>query len=221
VIELADGRWLTTFDRWHGYDEPGPYRPQMFAVTSADRGQTWSAPIVIADAAHGVGFWHGKAIPLADGRFYATYWAADLSDDTKGPLDLPLHQSFIESVDQPWPEPVPTEIPAQTHWPAELPGGRLGLVYTLRMAEQPGFMAVLSEDGGRTWDLDHQVRLWDATGWTHLGINAPDVYPHSHDTVAFGAPALLTTLDGDLYASWWCTLASITHIRWARLRVVT
>jgi hypothetical protein len=62
------------------------------------------------------------------------------------------------------------------------------------------------------------VRLWDATGWTHLGINAPEVYPHSHDTVAFGAPTLLATLEGDLYASWWCTYASITHIRWARLR---
>jgi hypothetical protein len=39
------------------------------------------------------------------------------------------------------------------------------------------------------------------------------VCPHSHDTVAFGTPTLLTTLEGDLYAS-------ITHSRWARLRAV-
>ena len=61
---------------------------------------------------------------------------------------------------------------------------------------------------------------WDATGWTHLGVSSPDKYPHSHDTIAFGAPTLMTTLESDLYASWWCTYASLTHNRWARLRVV-
>ena len=83
----------------------------------------------------------------------------------------------------------------------------MAAIYTWRIAERPGFMAVLSEDGGRTWDLDNRVRLWAATGWTHLGINAPEVSPHSHDTVAFGAPTLLATLEGDRYASWWCTYA--------------
>jgi len=222
VIELADGRWLATFDRWHGYEEPGPYRPQMFALLSCDRGRTWGDPTVIAAGTdRRTGFWHGKTIPLADGRLYSTFWTADLGDDARGPLDRPLHHVFARPTDRRWPDPAPTPIPAQTHWPAELPSGRLCLVYTWRTAERPGFMAVLSEDGGRTWDLDGQVRLWDATGWTHLGIHAPEVYPHSHDTIAFGAPTLLTTFQGELYASWWCTLASITHIRWARLHGVT
>ncbi len=221
VIELADGRWLATFDRWPGFDDPDPYRPQMFSVTSADRGRTWSAPTVIADGiSRSVGFWHGKTIPLADGRLYSTFWTADLADDDRGPVDLPLHHCFARPTDRRWPDPEPTPIPAQTHWPAELPGGRLCIVYTWRLAEQPGFMAVLSADGGRSWDLDHQVRLWDATGWTHLGISAPDRYPRSHDTIAFGAPTLMTTMDGGLYASWWCTYASLTHVRWARLRAV-
>jgi hypothetical protein len=78
-------------------------------------------------------------------------------------------------------------------------------------------MALLSEDGGVTWDLENQIRLWDATGWTRIGHNSADKYPRSHDTIAFGAPTLMTTTGGDLYASWWCTYASLTHIRWARL----
>jgi BNR repeat-like domain len=221
VVELADGSWLASFDRWHGFDEPGSYRPRMFALRSTDRGRTWSAPTVIADGtARGLGYWHGKTILLPDGRFYSTFWTADISDDARGPHDLPLHQLFAHPTDRHWPEPEPTPIPAQTHWPTALPDGRLCLVYTWRLAERPGFMAVLSEDGGRTWDLDHQVRLWDASGWTHIGLHAPEVYPHSHDTIAFGAPTLLTTLNGELYASWWCTYASVTHIRWARLRAM-
>ena len=104
------------------------------------------------------------------------------------------------------------------NWPAELPDGRLCAIYTRRESQQPGFMALLSEDGGVTWDLENQIRLWDATGWTHIGHNSHDKYPRSHDTIAFGAPTLMTTTGGNLYASWWCTYASLTHIRWARLR---
>ncbi len=115
--------------------------------------------------------------------------------------------------------PQPTNLPGQTNWPAQLPDGTLAAIYTLREGEQPGFLVVFSTDVGQSWDLENQVRLWDATGWTHLGISSPDKYPRSHDTVAFGAPTLMTTLEGDLYASWWCTYASMTHIRWARLGV--
>ena len=56
-------------------------------------------------------------------------------------------------------------------------------------------MAVLSEDGGRTWDLDNQVRLWDAAGWTHIGFSRHDTFPRSreiiNDTVA-NAPIAAT-----------------------------
>jgi hypothetical protein len=76
-----------------------------------------------------------------------------------GPVDRPLHRLFAHPTDRRWPDPEPTPIPAQTHWPAELPGGRLCLVYTWQLAERPGSMTVLSADGGRTWDLDRQVRL--------------------------------------------------------------
>jgi hypothetical protein len=220
IIELANGDWFTALDQWHGQSEPGPYKPRMVAIVSSDRGETWSAPFTIADGNdRNTGYWHGKTIPLRDGRLYSTFWTADMSDTTVGAVDRPIHQVFSAPDQRVWPEPESTGILGQTHWPAELPGGQLAMIYTARLAERPGFLVVLSPDGGKTWDLDHQVRVWDSTGWTHLGVHAPEIYPHSHETVAFGAPALMTTSQGDLYASWWCTYASITHIRWARLRV--
>jgi len=220
VLELADGLWMATFDQWVGYGDPSPYKPRMLAFFSADRGRTWGDRTVMADGeAEGKGFWHGKTIRLTDGRLYTIYWSADMTDKERGPHDLPLHYAFSDPSGRHWPKPAPTAVPGQTNWPAQLPDGRLALIYTGRETERPGFMAVLSEDDGRTWDLENQARLWDATGWTHIGIAQPDKYPHSHDTIAFGAPTLMTTLEGDLYASWWCTYASLTHIRWARLRV--
>ena len=219
ITELADGRWLATFDQWHGYNDDRPYKPIMLAMTSADCGRTWSQMQVMADgAAIGKGFWHGKTIRLHDDRLFTLYWAADMTQPDKGPVNLPIHYAITDANAAAWPMPQPTNLPGQTNWPAQLPDGTLAAIYTLREAAQPGFIVVLSPDLGQSWDLDNQVRVWDATGWTHLGISSPDKYPRSHDTIAFGAPTLCATQAGDLYASWWCTYASLTHIRWARLR---
>lgn len=220
IVDLADGRWLATFDQWHGYDDDRPYKPVMFAMTSSDRGATWNHLTVMADgAAVGKGFWHGKSLRLHDDRLFTLYWAADMTQPELGAVNLPIHFAVSDAAAHDWPLPQPTNLPGQTNWPAQLPDGTLAAIYTKREGAQPGFWVVLSDDGGATWDLTNQVQVWDATGWTHLGISSPDRYPRSHDTIAFGAPTLMTTLTGDLYASWWCTYASLTHIRWARLRV--
>ena len=221
VIELADGRWLATFDRWCAYDDPDPNKPGMWAFFSADRGKTWGDGLVIAEVTPaGKAFWHGRTVRLNDGRLYTLIMSADISDPRRGVVRENLHYMLADSAGRHWSAPVPTPVPGQTNNVAELPDGRLGAIYTWRDAAQPGFMVMLSEDGGQTWNLERQVRVWDATGWTHLGVNAPAKWPHSHDTIAFGAPDLVATPDGDLYAAWWCTLASLTHLRWARLREV-
>ncbi len=219
LVELADGRWLATFDQWRAHDDERPYQPIMLACTSADGGRTWSEMAVMADgAAVGKGFWHGKTTRLADGRLFTLYWAADMTQPDRGPVDLPIHFAISDPNGDDWPMPQPTPLPGQTNWPAQLPDGTLAAIYTRREGDKPGFFVALSPDGGQSWDLAGQTQLWDATGWTHIGLSAPDKYPRSHDTIAFGAPTLITTQEGDLYASWWCTYASLTHVRWARLR---
>ena len=218
IIELDDGRWYATFDQWPAFDDPGPYKPRMLGFTSNDRGQTWTDMVVMSDgAADGKGFWHGRAIRLAGGRLFSLFWSADMTNAERGPIDLPIHFSYADPAGRDWETPQPTTIPGQTNCVAELPGGRLAAIYTWRESDQPGFLVVLSNDGGRTWDLKHQLRVWDATGWTEIGLSSPDRYPRSHDTIAFGAPSLIATQDGDLLASWWCTYASLTHLRWAKI----
>jgi hypothetical protein len=218
VVGLVDGRWLAIFDRFKTYEDDAPYQPLMLGFLSSDRGATWSEPFVVADGEpEGKGFWHGRTIVLDDGRLYTLFWAADMTDQERGAVDLTNHVSIASAGAAEWPMPQPTNLPGQTNYPVQLPDGTFAAVYTMREAEQPGTLVALSDDG-IDWDLDHQVRIWDATGWTHIGIATPGKYPNSHDTIAFGAPTLHLLPDGDLYATWWCTYASITHIRWARLR---
>jgi hypothetical protein len=216
IVELADGRWFWPFDQWKAFDDEGPYQPHTLGFFSRDAGRTWGDMVAYADgAADGKGFWHGKPIALAGGRLATMYWAADMITGA----NLPNHICFGDAGARVWSAPEPTNLPGQTSALVDLGEGRLCAVYTWREAERPGIMAALSADGGHTWDLDGQVRLWDATGRDRLGVLSLDRYPRSHDTIAFGAPVALRASDGDVYASWWCMEAALIHVRWARLRV--
>ncbi len=218
IIELASGRWLAVVDEWRAYHDPRPYEPRMLGFFSDDQGRTWSDPTVIADKSRGGrGYWHGRPIRLRDGGLFSLFWTADMSDVARGPVNLPIHAAAADAAGQQWETPYSTGIPGQTNCVTELPDGRLAAIYTDREGARPGFLIVLSHDRGRTWNLDDRLRVWDATGWTQIGVSSPDRYPRSHDTIAFGAPSLMTTQQGELLASWWCTFASLTHLRWARV----
>lgn len=217
IVELADGTWFLTYDQWHGFDEPGPYRPRTVAFFSTDQGHTWGNRVTFADGAEvGKGFWHGRMMPMVDGRLFTLFWSADMSQNVR---DLPLHRSFGAADGRNWTFPEATNLPGQTNNAVDLGDGLMVAIYTSRTGLQPGFRVALSTDNGLTWDLDNQLLLWDATGRDRLGIHAPESYPRSHDTIAFGAPTALRLLDGDIFVSFWCNEMSITHIRCARLRV--
>src|SRR5438445_10898652 len=80
-------------------------------------------------------------------------------------------------------------------------------------------MVAASGDGGRSWDLERQVIVWDAVGQEFLGVTHKPTYPSSHDNIAFGKPNLARLPGGDLIASWWCTQACVSHLRYARVAV--
>ena len=122
IVELEDGAWLATFDRWFGYDEPKAYKPLMLAFRSPDGGGSWDEPVVMADGEpEGKGYWHGKTIQLADGRLYTLYWTADMTDPDKGPQGIALHCATADGRGREWTRPKPTNLVGQTNWPGSLP----------------------------------------------------------------------------------------------------
>jgi hypothetical protein len=217
IVELPDGTWFLAYDQWHAFDDPGPYRPRTVAFFSTDRGYTWGDPVTFADGASlGKGFWHGRIMPMVDGRLFTLFWSADMRQNGR---DLPLHRSFGSAGGRSWTFPEATNLPGQTNNAVDLGEGLMAAIYTSRAAPQPGFRVALSTDNGLTWDLDNQLLLWDASGRDRLGVSAPESYPRSHDTIAFGAPTAMRLGDGHILVSFWCTEMAITHIRCARLRV--
>jgi len=219
VLELKDGRWFMPCDRWHAFDSQEPYQPQVLGLFSSDQGRTWSDPVVIADTnSENKGFWHGQVIRMDDGRLFTMFWTALVDSDSE--IDnQPLHRAIGSADAREWSEPEASDLPGQSNRAVQLAGPRMLDFYTRRDGSQPGLFAVLSGDGGRTWDLDGQVCVWDATGHDKLGVEASDTYPRSHDTIAFGAPRAIRLSNGDVMATFWCTEQSLTHVRCTRLRL--
>jgi len=216
VIELNDGRWFLPFDRGKAYDDPSPVKTYMLGLFSSDRGRTWGDAVDVADGrTSGIGYFHGRVIKLLDGRLFTLLWARD---EESGAF-LPIHRVVSNVRGEDWSAPAATTLPGQTSWAADLGDGRMVAAYTYREGTQPGIMAAVSLDGGVTWDMDRQVRLWDATGRETIGVASVNTYPQSHDVIAFGKPMATRTADGDVLVSFWATEQCMTHARWARLRV--
>lgn len=218
IVELLSGRWFLAHDRWHAFDDPGPYKPRTICFFSDDQGKSWHEPVSFANSeATGKGFWHGRVMRLTDGRLFALFWSAVMGEN--GLEDLPLHRAIGSADGREWSIPEMTNLPGQTNGVVDLGNGRFAAIYTTREATKPGFRVVLSEDWGRTWDIENQLQIWNATGRERLGVNAPEAYPRSHDTIAYGAPTANRLPNGTIIVSFWCTEMSITHIRYALLKL--
>lgn len=218
IVVLANGRWFLAHDQWHAFDDLGPYKPRTVGFFSDDQGKSWHAPISFADGeAIGKGFWHGRVMRLTDDRLFALFWSAAMAENGMG--DLPLHRIFGSPDGQSWTMPEQTNLPGQTNSVVDLGNGRMVAIYTIREAKKPGFRVVASEDWGLTWDVENQIQIWDATGRERLGVDAPEAYPRSHDTIAYGAPTANLLPNGNIIFSFWCTEMSITHIRYALVQI--
>ena len=216
IIELNNGRWFLACEEWKTWDDAAPLHIRGFAVFSDDNGGTWGDRLDFPSASGKEKMYsHSRYTRMLDGRICALQWTQRIG----GQKDLDLHFTMSNETGTEWTYPQPTGIPGQTSWVADLGEGLLAAAYSWRHGMTPGVFVVLSEDGGQTWDIDHQLMVWDAVGQEYLGVEHKPSYPASHDNIAFGKPNLARLPDGSLICSWWCTQACITHARFAKLRV--
>jgi hypothetical protein len=216
IIELLDGRWFLGCEAWKAWDDAAPLHIKGHAVFSRDRGRSWGERLDFPSASDPSRMYsHSRYTQMRDGRIGALQWTQSIGGDQ----DMNLHLVTSDVTGARWSRPEPTGIPGQTSWLADLGEGRLSATYTARGGMRPGIMVALSEDAGRTWDMEHQVMVWDAVGQEYLGLARKPDYPASHDTIAFGKPNAARMPSGDVISAWWCTQSCVTHIRYARLAV--
>jgi sialidase-1 len=216
IIELNDGRWFLACEVWKGWDDAGPLHIKGFGVFSADGGKTWVDRVDFPSASDSEKMYsHSRYTRMLDGRIAALQWTQKVGTGE----DFDLHFVISDESGRQWSQPKPTGIMGQTSWLADLGDGRLAATYTSRDRMQPGINVIFSPDAGHTWDMEHQVMVWDAVGQEYLGVTHKPSYPASHDNIAFGKPNTACLPNGEIISSWWCTQACVTHARFARLVV--
>jgi len=216
IIELDSGRLFLPCEVWKGFDDPTPLHLYGFGLFSDDGGRTWGDRVDYPSATDAATMYsHTRYIKMRDGRIGGLQWTQPVG----GQGNENLSWVTADPTGKQWEFPRATNLHGQTSWAVDLGDGVMAAISSMRDGQQPGEYVFLSYDGGITWDVDNGVVVWDAVGQEFLGVEHKPEYPRSHDNIAFGAPTLIQSPDGALFASWWCTQASITHVRFCKLRV--
>ena len=151
----ADGTLLMTLARssdWYGSGEGSPH---LLVLRSADAGRTWSGSEGRVDWDH-CGFGENAVIRLRDGRLLAAFRRQIPGTTGEGFEDSVITESTDDG--KSWITPRPLLPTANVHaYLTELADGRVVCTYSNYHVPW-GVSAVLSSDGGESWDLDNTVR---------------------------------------------------------------
>jgi len=185
VTALKNGTLILPYENWKQWDDiRGNYSGGV--VLSKDEGRTWSWPVIIAcDPFAEKYFWDNKAaVNPGTGEILVTLWTVE--SGTYKNLDVHVVRGSMEG--RQWTYPVATGIKGQTAVPVFLDEKTVFLAYVCR--EHGSMEAVLSYDGGKTWETQEALRMYQTptkaqqSGDIYGALyGAPDAVRITKDTV--------------------------------------
>ncbi len=222
VHTLASGELMLVFEPFFT-SSLARMEHQVVTIYSADNGQTWTGQTILAqDNTHRIAYFDPRLARLADDRWICMFWTHDKQADES------LNTTVAYSEDgHVWTDPQPTPLWGFLTLPVVLADGRLLVVYNHRRAPQ-GIRCAVSEDAGRTWDMDHEYVLWDARARKITGELVSESIHRNWDgtsmeemwTWDFGVPNPVLLDDGSVLVSFYATqMDHVMHQRYVRFRV--
>jgi sialidase-1 len=167
ILELPDGALLMGI---YGAD-PGHSVCRSYLVRSADGGDTWGQPALIArDPAGKLSFEEPALTRIADGRLLAVLRCGELGDYQY------LYQVTSHDDGRTWEDLHRTPMWGHPAHVLTLADGRLVCAYGYRRPPY-GVRACVSEDGGRTWDVEREMILRDDGSSRDLGYPSTTELP--------------------------------------------
>jgi hypothetical protein len=222
LLRLPDGGLLCTFETFKTYDDLGVWRYTGGLLRSDDDGRSWGPPVISAASdpdgdPHDTMWWDPRIARLSSGELVQCYYAFRHATRTEGPV----HIAWSADDGATWTQPTSTGLPGQATYPLPLPDGRL-LVFQQRRGERQAMVAVVSDDGGRTFDRASERTIYEHGAASARGadgsLSAFD-YLMSMDRFTFGHPCGVVTGPSEALVFWYAGDATRTSIRSARLLI--
>lgn len=222
VLQWNDGAIAFPFESFKEYDDPRPGRHAAWLVVSRDHGESFSAPLLVAQhPKHQVYYWDQRLCTGGEpGEFTALFWTHNLAEQR----DLSVHlRHGVVTDNRISTDPIrATAISGQIAAPLRLDDGRL-LAFVVDRG-QPGTMTLwCSCDRGQSWPTEHRLLVYthDERAAVTQGREHVDFKQYWEDMGkwSFGHPAMRPLRNSRLLLAWYAGSPDCMSLHWARVRL--
>ena len=214
ILCLADGRLAMSIETNKSYFDAGPWRQKAVFLYSQDGGQTWSAPVPVAeDPSSRIFNWDLRCAVAPDGRVATFAWTYD----TQAKRYLDVHRRLSADHGARWTAPEPLGLADQAGRPAMLPDGRVLLPYVDRFGAH-AIKVRLAAAPDAPFAPETEVTLYDHAGAGAIG-NDTGALLADMEMWSFGLPFAEALGGGEVLVLYYAGTSARMDIRYARLSV--
>lgn len=213
ILKLADGRLAMGIETNKPYLDRSKWLQRAVYFYSADAGQTWSAPVTVAEDPAGRIFnWDLRAAVTPDGRIGSFAWTYDSTTATY----LNIHRRVSRDGGASWSAPEDLGFADQAARPAILPDGTVVLAWVDRFGSR-SIRARAAKSVDAPFDPASEVAVY-RHGASEAGSADTGDMLASMGLWSFGLPYAEPLPSGEVLVVYYAGEASALDIRWARLK---
>jgi hypothetical protein len=214
ILRFADGTLALSLETNIGYEEAGPWHLRVVYLYSRDRGETWSAPVTVAeDPAHRVFYWDQRAGVAPDGTLVTFSWTYEGETNTYRNVQRNLSTDQGRS----WRGFEDLGFTDQPSRPAILPDGRVVVAWVDRF-ETASIRARSSARPDAPFPKKTEVVLYEHEREERLAADATKLVRQIVHW-SYGLPFAETLPNGEVMVVYYAGTETCMDCRWARLRV--